>query len=437
MATSKSSRRPSATQLGLDVFLGAAEHAVGTLVYVRAGQREFSQFAYRETWLSDPRYFDVSPDLVKTVGYQVRRAATKEDGVFFFALADTEPDSWGRRVIARAHAKERQKNPSLGPLTELDYLCAVDDHSRIGALRLRDASKRYLRSVAAGRRTTPALLELEHMLCASRAVELSKESAEDLRYLLGKATSLGGLRPKCSILDEDGALALGKFPSVQDERSVTRGEVLALRLAKLAGIEVASARIVMVQGEPVAVIRRFDRTAEQARIPYIFGATLLQSNRGDERAYTEVVDAMRSKCLAFKQDAQQLWRRMMFNHLVTNVDDHLHNIGFLYVDANLWRLAPAFDLNPFPDKERESKTWLSEDTGPITSVQTLLEQAARFELSADEARQVLAEVVTAVSRWRHIAVMPEVGMAPHELEAFAPAFEHSELELARGVVGSE
>ncbi len=69
MATSKSSRRPSATQLGLDVFLGAAEHAVGTLVYVRAGQREFSQFAYRETWLSDPRYFDVSPDLVKTVGY--------------------------------------------------------------------------------------------------------------------------------------------------------------------------------------------------------------------------------------------------------------------------------------------------------------------------------------------------------------------------------
>lgn len=428
-----SQRKPSATQVELDVFLGAAEHAVGKLVYVRAGQREFSQFAYRETWLSDPRFFDVSPDLDKTVGHQVRRAATKEDSVFFFALADTEPDSWGRRVIARAHAKERQKNPSLGPLTELDYLCAVDDHSRIGALRLRDASKRYLRSVAAGQRTTPALLELEHMLSASRAVEQSRESAEDLRYLLGKATSLGGLRPKCSIVDGDGALALGKFPSVQDERSVTRGEVLALRLAQLAGIEVASARIVMVQGEPVAVVRRFDRTAEQARIPYISGATLLQSHRGDERAYTELVDAMRSKCLAFKQDAQQLWRRMVFNHLVTNVDDHLHNIGFLYADANLWRLAPAFDLNPFPDKERESKTWLSEDTGPITSVETLLAQAARFELSASEARQVLTEVVSAVSRWRHIAVMPEVGMAPHELEAFAPAFEHAELERARRV----
>lgn len=170
MASQKHAGRPNTKQVELEVFLGAAEHAVGKLVYVRAGQREFSQFAYRESWLSDTRFFDVSPDLDKTVGYQVRRAATQEDSVFFFALADTEPDSWGRRVIARAHAKERQQNPAHGPLTELDYLCAVDDHSRIGALRLRDASNRYLRSVAAGQRTTPALLELEHMLSASRAV---------------------------------------------------------------------------------------------------------------------------------------------------------------------------------------------------------------------------------------------------------------------------
>lgn len=435
MATQKHSRKPSATtQVELDVFLGAAEHAVGKLVYARAGQREFSQFTYREGWLSDPRYFDVSPDLVRAVGHQVRRAATKDDSVFFLALADTEPDSWGRRVVARAHAKERQRNPSLGPLTELDYLCAADDHSRLGALRLRDASKRYLRCAEAGQRTTPALLELDQVLRASRAVEMGKESADDLKHLLGKATSLGGRRPKCSILDEDGALALGKFPSVNDERSVTRGEVLALRLAQLAGIEVASARIVMVHGEPVAVIRRFDRTAGRARIPYISGTTLLQANRSDEHAYTEVVDAMRAKCLAFKHDARQLWRRLVFNHLVTNVDDHLHNIGFLYVDTNLWRLAPAFDLNPFPDKERESKTWLSEDTGPITSVKTLLEQAARFELSADEARQALADVVSALGHWRGIALTPEVGMAPRELESFAPAFEHSELERARGLV---
>jgi len=425
-------RKPAvSTQVELDVFLGAAEHAVGKLVYVRNGPREFSQFAYREGWLTDPLYFDVSPDLVKAPGYQLRKAPTPDDSTFFFALADTEPDSWGRRVIARAHAKERQKNPSLGPLTELDYLSAVDDHSRIGALRLRDANKRYRRSVEAGKRTTPPLLELERMLTATRAVELSKESAEDLKYLLGKATSLGGLRPKCSVLDEDCALALGKFPSVKDERSVTRGEVLALKLARLAGIDTAEARVILVHGEPVAVIRRFDRTVDHARIPYMSGTTLLQASRNDEHAYTEVVDAMRSKCLAFKEAARQLWRRMAFNHLITNVDDHLHNIGFLYAGSNLWRLSPAFDLNPFPDKERESKTWLSEDSGPITSVDELMKQAARFELSPDEAKRALAAVVTAVERWREVALSPQVGMTTTELESFAPAFEHSELQRAK------
>lgn len=435
MATPKPQRKaPAVVQVELDVFLGAAELAIGKLAYVRAGQREFSQFSYLEGWLEDPLFFDVSPDLARAAGHQLRKAPSKDDSVFFFALADTEPDTWGRRVIARAHAKDRQKNPALGPLTELDYLCAVDDHSRIGALRLRDANKRHLRCVEAGQRTTPPLLELEHMLSASRAVEMSKESAEDLKYLLGKATSLGGLRPKCSVLEEDGTLALGKFPSVKDERSVTRAEVLALHLAHLAGIDAASARVVMVQGEPVAVIRRFDRTAEHARIPYLSGTSLLQASRNDEHAYTEVVDQMRSMCLDFKKDAQQLWRRMAFNHLITNVDDHLHNIGFLYAGGGLWRLAPAFDLNPFPDKERESKTWLSEDTGPITSVEELLKQAARFELSASEALQALSTLVSAVARWREVALSAQVGLKPEELDAFAPAFEHSEMQRARALV---
>lgn len=210
--------------------------------------------------------------------------------------------------------------------------------------------------------------------------------------------------------------------------------MLALHLARLAGIEAASARVVMVHGEPLAVIRRFDRTADQARIPYISGTTLLQTGRGNEHAYTEVVDAMRSTCRDFKADAQQLWRRMVFNHLITNVDDHLHNIGFLYAGAKLWRLAPAFDLNPFPDKERESKTWLSEDTGPITSIDDLLDQSARFALGTRDARRVLAEVVAAVGRWREIALSPMVGMTSPELAPFAPAFEHPEVERARALL---
>ncbi len=407
----------------MDVFLGKAEKPLGRLIFVKDGQREFSQFAYSDDWLADAQFFDVSPDLNRQSGYQLRKPPSKNDTCFFLALADTEPDAWGRRVIARAHAKARAKDASLGPLTEADYLACVDDFSRVGVLRLRDESGHYLRSVADGARSTPALLELEKILLASRAVELSNETAEDLAYLQGKGTSLGGMRPKCTILDSDGALSLGKFPSVNDERSVTRGEVLALRLAQLAGIDSAQARIEMVQDQPVALIRRFDRTPEQYRIPYISGATLLQANRDDEHSYTEIIDVMRSRCANFMDDARQLWRRLVFNHMITNVDDHLQNIGFLYSGNNQWRLAPAFDLNPFPDKESESKTWLSEDSGPITSIPQLLDQAARFELSRPQAQSILEEVASAVKQWKDVATSAEVGLQAHEVNDFKPSFK--------------
>ncbi len=414
----------------LDVFLGQSENPVGQLIFVKDGQREFSQFAYHPGWLSHARCFDVSPDLSRVTGYQLFKPPTSNDSCFFAALADTEPDAWGRRVIARAHAKARANDAALGPLTELDYLAAVDDFSRVGALRLRSGQGQYLRSVADGERTTPAFLELEKILSASRAVELSQETSADLAYLQGKATSLGGMRPKCTLQDADGALCLGKFPSVGDARAVTRGEVLALHLARLAGIDSAAARVVMVQGDPVAIVKRFDRTTDHQRIPYISGATLLQARRDDEHAYTEIVDVMRAKCENFTSDARQLWRRLVFNHLITNVDDHLQNIGFLYCGHNLWRLSPAFDLNPFPDKVAESKTWLSEDTGPITSLQQLMAQAFRFELSPAQARAVLAEVLAAVAQWKEVATTAEVGLQAFELADFIPAFEHAALQEA-------
>ena len=428
---SKPTFKATGIRTTLEVCIGKLEKPVGKLIYVKDGPREFSQFAYKEEWLTDPMNIDVSPDLNRQSGYQLRKPPTKNDSCFFLALADTEPDAWGRRVIARAHAKARAKDASLGPLTEINYLAAVDDFSRIGALRLRDEKGQYLRSTPQGERSTPALIELEKILNASRAVELSQETVEDLKYLQGKGTSIGGMRPKCTILDTDGALALGKLPSVSDERSVTKGEVLALHLASLAEIDSAKARIISVQGAPVAIIRRFDRTPEQARIPYISGATLLQANRDDEHSYTEIIDVMRSKCKNFADDAKQLWRRLLFNHLIANVDDHLQNIGFLHVGNNQWKLSPAFDLNPFPDKERESKTWLSEDTGPITSVRQLVEQAPRFELSPQETKEVIAKVVQVVKQWKDVAMSGEVGMRQEELAAFKPAFESAALEDAK------
>lgn len=417
------------------VCIGKAGQTVGQLSYVKEGAREYSAFAYDNAWLSDPARFEVSPDLALVSGQQVRRAPSKIDSCFHHALADTEPDAWSRRVIARAHARARKTSPQLKALNAFDYLSAVDDFSRMGALRLQHGSGAFLQTVDEGQRATPSLVDLLRIFEASRAVEGGQETAEDLRYLQGKGTSLGGMRPKCTVLDVDGSLALGKFPSLLDERNVTRAEVLALHLAQRAGIDAASARVLQVGNTPVAVIRRFDRTPEHARIHYLSAASMLQAKRHEERSYTEIADVIRAKCANPTADVQQLWRRLVFNLLITNVDDHLQNLGFLYVGQGQWRLAPHFDLNPFPDKDRESKTWLSEATGPITSLDMLMAQASYFSLPPTEALQVLAQVYASVLEWRAAALGPDVGLLARELDDFAPAFEHDQMDEARWVMG--
>jgi serine/threonine-protein kinase HipA len=436
----------------VDVCLGKAGTAIGSLTYVRQGARENTAFRYADAWLADPEAFKISPDLDLIPAHQQRKAASKVDSPFAFALADTAPDAWGRRVIARDHAKRRQAQtlqpaqsvqPVPAALNEMDYLLAVDDFSRVGALRLREQSgndatdkdsPRYFKTVQDGLRSTPPLVDLLRMYEASRAVERGDESRADLAYLQGKGTSLGGMRPKCTVIDTNGRLAIGKFPSVDDARSVTRGEVLAMRLAQFAGITVAASRIELIDGVPVAVIERFDRTADFGRIPYLSAASLLQASREHEHSYFDIADAIRANGAMPAADVQQLWRRIAFNLLITNVDDHLQNHGFLHVAKGQWRLAPAFDINPFPDKAQESKTWLSELDGPVDDVRILLARAPYFGLSPAAARQVLAEVCKAIQQWRSMAVDKQVGLTARELNDFAPAFEHGQMEMAWGIL---
>ncbi|MDP2367371.1 type II toxin-antitoxin system HipA family toxin [Rhodoferax sp.] len=423
------------TNQQVDVCIGSAGASVGRLTFVKRGQRENSVFAYAPEWLQNPERFEVSPDLPLVAGHISRRAKSASDSVFHFALADTTPDAWGRRVIARAHAKLRKETPELAALTELDYLCAVDDFSRVGALRLRHGVGMYLRTVEEGKRTTPPLIELEKMVAASRAVEDSTDTAEDLRYLQGKGTSLGGMRPKCTVLDENERLAIGKFPSMNDSRSVTRGEVLALQLARKAGIRAASARIVVIRDTPVAIVERFDRAADHARIPYLSAASMLQASRDDTHSYAEIADIIRARCVNPSQDARELWRRMLFNLLITNTDDHLQNHGFLYAGNGNWQLAPAFDLNPMPDKDRESKTWLTPESGPIDTLAMLLGGSAYFSLTPTQALEVLAQVLDAVEDWRATSVSAAIGLQPKDLADFENAFEHEAIEHARGALG--
>jgi serine/threonine-protein kinase HipA len=420
----------------LQVCAGDEGRLVGTLHYDQNGAREHAAFAYDETWLAAAERFALEPNLPLVTGTQFHRRAP-EGSVFHAAIADTEPDGWGRRVILRDHAKRRQLAKRAGAaagsaqLNAVDFLLAVDDGNRVGALRFRDEAGVFQRAIEPGRRTAPPLLELQHLMSASRAVETETETAADLAYLRGRGTSLGGLRPKCSVVDDDGMLAIGKFPSVQDERAVTKGEVLAMTLAKVAGLNVAAARIVDGDGVPVALIRRFDRTLDGRRLMYVSAATLLgvESAGALEHSYAEIVDALRVNGAAAQADIEELWRRMAFSILITNVDDHLHNHGFLHAERGLWRLAPAFDLNPFPDRARELKTWVSAETGPEATVEALMSVIAYFRLSRARAKEILREVERAVAGWRKAG--RALGMSDRDLEDFADAFEHSERAAAQ------
>ena len=420
------------------IHIGGEARLVGALHFDQQGARESAVFEYDPTWLAAAKTFAIEPALALVTGPQFHRKL-RDGSVFHSVIADTEPDGWGRRVIQRDHAKRRQAARRAGeamelqPLNSLDYLLAVDDFSRVGALRMQDEDGQFQRAFEEGRRTTPALIDLAHLLSATRAVETNTETAADLAYLRGRGTSLGGLRPKCTVIDEDGRLAIGKFPSVGDERLVTTGEVLALRLARRVGIDAAEARLINSEGNPIALIRRFDRPAGGGRLMYISAATMLGVEPGGpgENAYTELVDALRQNGVAPSADIEELWRRVAFSILITNVDDHLRNHGFLHVERGL--CAPAFDVNPFPERVRELKTWVSDESGPEATIEALMSVVPYFKLTLVRAKTILAQVERGVASWRDEA--KALGMTARDLDSFADAFEHAERAAARRVIG--
>jgi serine/threonine-protein kinase HipA len=420
----------------IKVFLGDHARLVGMIRYSAEGARESAAFEYDASWLAAPDRFSIDPALQLVAGPQFHKKS-RDGSIFHAAIADTEPDGWSRRVILRDHAKRMQEARRVGaevnsrPLTHLDFLLEVDDASRVGALRFQDDEGVFRRTPDPGGRTAPPLIELKQLAAATRSVETNSETAAELAYLRGRGTSLGGMRPKCTVVDEKGRLSIGKFPSVADERAVTKGEVLAMKLGSAAGIHAAEARLVDSDGIPVALITRFDRPDGGGRLPYISAATMLGAESSDpsEHAYTEIVDALRVHGASAQSDIEELWRRIAFSILITNVDDHLFNHGFLHVSHGQWRLAPAFDINPFPDRVRELKTWISPETGPDATIDALMSVASYFKIPRARAIVVVRDVERVVGRWRDEGYA--LGMTDAELEPFVTAFEHSERAAAR------
>jgi serine/threonine-protein kinase HipA len=408
------------------IFVGENPIEVGKLSYEKKGQKSTSAFLYSDSWLRNPDQFALSPDLPLISGYQFHSARTSDESPFFACFSDVEPDGWGKMVIQRDFAKQRKgvagnhRTPTL--LDDFDYLMWISDFSRIGAIRLKDSEGIFQRR-ADHKRQIPPLIELPQLLRASKAIEENQETLKDLEYLRGVGTSLGGLRPKCSIIDTDGSLSIGKFPSVGDTRSIVHGEVLALHLAKRCGIDVASSKVIDAEGTPVALIKRFDREGPK-RLMYLSANSLLQAKSNQQYTYEDIASLIRTISPRAKYDLGQLWKRMIFNVLINNVDDHLKNHGFLHTTGDQWVLAPAFDLNPFPDKMRALKTWISQKSGEVASSDEALAISKSFEISKGEAKAILSEMKAVISKWKSLA--QTLGMNARDIEQYAPALEYQE-----------
>jgi serine/threonine-protein kinase HipA len=348
----------------------------------------------------------------------------------FGAIGDSAPDRWGRALMRRMERRraEREKQTPR-TLQEIDYLLLVDDEARPGALRFAEqAGGPFLREE--GEKRMPPLLELPRLLSAAERVIEDKDTDDDLRMLFAPGSSLGGARPKASVRDKDGHLAIAKFPRRDDDYNTVAWEMVSLALARRAGITVPEGRVQLVGHQPVLLLRRFDR-AGASRIPFLSSTGMLGAKDNETRSYLEIVDALRQHGAAAKEDIRALWRRLVFNILISNTDDHLRNHGFLYDGPAGWRLSPAYDLNPVPVdiRPRILSTAINEDDN-TASLALALEVAGYFELEDAVAREIAAEVAKAVSDWR--AEAARHGLSNAEIDRMASAFDHEDMRLARG-----
>ena len=409
-------------QLLVHVDLDGKPQLVGRLWARSRKGRESATFEYDASWLKHPSRFALEPALVLSHGQHHTAAGRR----LFGAIGDSAPDRWGRLLIQRdERRKAREANREPQTLNEVDYLVAVGDIARQGALRFAETEGG---TFVAASVQIPPLVRLSALLNASLHITADGGSDEDLKLLLAPGSSLGGARPKASVLDKDGALSIAKFPQHGDLIPTIEWEAVALTLAAKAGIPASVWRMEHVGGRHVLLLRRFDR-ANGRRIPFLSAMSMLDAGDNEPRSYLEIADALRRYGAKPEEDCAQLWRRVVLNILISNSDDHLRNHGFLYEPAGGWRLAPAYDLNPVPVdiKPRILTTTIDEADG-TASLDLAYQVAEHFGLRPDKARTIAREVGAAVNNWR--ATAKAVGLSTNDIDRMASAFEHGELKKA-------
>ena len=392
---------------GADVF-------VGYLWAHIKGRSETSSFQYAESWLANPKAFSIDPSLYLTAGPQY------SDKPLFGAFTDCAPDRWGRVLMQRfEQAKAKEENRAPRTLNEIDYMLMVNDEARQGALRFKTAQEGAF-LFPAEVKPIPPLIKLPELLAASEKITDNTETANDLKILLAPGSSLGGARPKASVIDKDGNLCMAKFPKKDDAGNVVLWEAAALTLAKEAGISVPDWSLKEVAGKSVLIVKRFDRM-ENKRLSFVSAMTMLSASDGDNNySYQDIADVIRQNSSNPKEDMEELWKRIVFSVLISNTDDHLRNHGFLRIDTKGWRLSPVYDVNPSLDNIGMMSTMISQNDASAT-LENALSVAEYFGVPPQKAKSIIEQAKSSVANWKKVA--KRLGLSQAEITKMEPAFK--------------
>jgi serine/threonine-protein kinase HipA len=393
----------------------------GTLHADLVRGKEVFSFTYDAGWLHAPYAQVIDQHLSLFTGPQY----LPEERPNFGAFLDSSPDRWGRVLLRRREAAlARMEQRPERTLLETDYLLGVFDAHRMGGLRFKLAPDGPFlddnRAFAA-----PPWASIRELEAASLALE-SDDAIHDsqylqwLRLLVAPGASLGGARPKASIIDDDGSLWIAKFPSANDATDVGAWELVTHRLALGAGIEMAECRAVKFSGRHHTFLtKRFDRNPSGQRLHFASAMTQLGFVDGQDGAsYLDLVDFITTSGQDVVPTLEQLWRRMVFYMAVSNADDHLRNHGFILGNSG-WKLSPAYDINPV---ETANGLHLNiTETDNALDLQLAFSVAPHFRLPPDHAKSIAREVLQSIQDWRSIA--KSLGISNAECALKSRAFQ--------------
>lgn len=396
-----------------------APQLIGELSYESLRGNDSYGFKFDNEWLRRYGSLNLSEDLNNYPGQQY----TKPERDIFGCFADALPDRWGRTLLnRREQILATEENRPVRRLSSFDYLCGIDDFSRMGGFRFKeDPEGEYI--CTENNLSIPPLTSIRELIVASQEIEKSEESHELpekkwIQQLVHPGTSLGGARPKAGVIDENQVLYVAKFPSRKDDYDVALWEHLSHQLAKKAGINAAETKAISA-GEKYHTLLslRFDRTTEGRRIHFASAMTLLGltdgCNADSGHGYLDIVDFILQSCCDVDANLRELYRRVAFNICIGNSDDHFRNHGFLLTPRG-WTLSPAYDMNPTLN---EYQSLMITKSSSKADLALLLQASEDYMIPQSDAQRIIDQVKETVRSWR--AMASRLGISQREMEYFA------------------